>query len=125
MSAEKTLRQDEELAFDVAIDEPPQKLWRALTEAPIVERWLAPVIDRSREPGRAEERLHLPIDRSGAEPLRQLHLARSGSRLQHRHLLDQRTQRWLFTPVDRPQRPAARLHDCSGRRDRHPACVLP
>ena len=55
MSAEKSLRQDEELAFDVAIDEPPQKLWRALTEAPIVERWLAPVIDRSREPGNAEE----------------------------------------------------------------------
>ena len=55
MSAEKSLRQDEELAFDVAIDEPPQKLWRALTEAPIVERWLAPVIDRSREPNHAEE----------------------------------------------------------------------
>jgi len=56
MSADKILPQDEELTFDVAIEEPPQKLWRALTEASIVERWLAPVVERSREPGSAEER---------------------------------------------------------------------
>lgn len=43
MNAQETLHQEEELAFDIAIDESPQKLWRALTEPAVVERWLAPV----------------------------------------------------------------------------------
>ncbi|MGE0279254.1 MAG: SRPBCC domain-containing protein [Rhizobiaceae bacterium] len=43
MSVRETLHQDEDLTLDVAIDEPPQKLWRALTEPAIVKRWLAPV----------------------------------------------------------------------------------
>jgi len=43
MSAQETLRPDQDLTLDVAIDEPPQKLWRALTEPDLVERWLAPV----------------------------------------------------------------------------------
>ena len=33
----------EDLSFEFLIDEPPAKLWRALTEPAIVERWLAPV----------------------------------------------------------------------------------
>jgi uncharacterized protein YndB with AHSA1/START domain len=49
MSALDTFRQDEELVFDMAIDEPPQKLWRALTEPAIVERWLAPLDTKARE----------------------------------------------------------------------------
>jgi uncharacterized protein YndB with AHSA1/START domain len=52
MSALDTFRQDEELVFDMAIDEPPQKLWRALTEPAIVERWLAP-LDTKAEPNRS------------------------------------------------------------------------
>lgn len=32
------------LGFDFAIDEPPQKLWQALTDPAIVEKWLAPVV---------------------------------------------------------------------------------
>lgn len=49
MSTLDTFHQDEELVFDMAIDEPPQKLWRALTEPAIVERWLAPVDTKARE----------------------------------------------------------------------------
>lgn len=32
------------LTFDFAIDEPPQKVWHALTDPQLVERWLAPII---------------------------------------------------------------------------------
>ena len=43
------------ISLDVAVDEPPQKLWRALTEPRLVERWLAPVVERSLDPARARE----------------------------------------------------------------------
>jgi len=57
MNADKNLRQDDDLTFDVPIDETPQRLWRALTDASIVERWLAPVVDSGTDPSNSVDGL--------------------------------------------------------------------
>ena len=45
--------QTEVLAFDVDLQQPPEKVWRALTDPALLAEWLLPVIDLKLEPGAA------------------------------------------------------------------------
>lgn len=43
--------QTESVAFEIDLPHPPEKVWRALTEPELLERWLLPVIGLKLEPG--------------------------------------------------------------------------
>jgi uncharacterized protein YndB with AHSA1/START domain len=43
--------QTETLSFELDLDHPPEKVWRALTEATLLAEWLLPVFDLDLEPG--------------------------------------------------------------------------
>jgi uncharacterized protein YndB with AHSA1/START domain len=45
--------QTESISFEVDLHHPPEKVWRALTDPALLERWLLPVIDLKLEPGSA------------------------------------------------------------------------
>jgi uncharacterized protein YndB with AHSA1/START domain len=45
--------QTESISFEVDLHHPPEKVWRALTDPALLERWLLPVIDLRLEPGSA------------------------------------------------------------------------
>lgn len=52
--ADKTARsQTETIAFELDLDHPPGKVWRALTEPDLLGEWLLPVVDLRLEPGAA------------------------------------------------------------------------
>lgn len=55
MTDNQTALDRNSISLDVAVDEPPQKLWRALTDPKIVERWLAPVVERATNLPSADE----------------------------------------------------------------------
>ncbi|HEU4762199.1 MAG TPA: SRPBCC domain-containing protein [Gemmatimonadales bacterium] len=41
----------ESIAFDLGLDHPPEKVWRALTDPALLTEWLLPVVDFGLEPG--------------------------------------------------------------------------
>jgi uncharacterized protein YndB with AHSA1/START domain len=51
---DKTARsQTESISFEFDLHHPPQKVWRALTDAALLAQWLLPVLDPKLEPGAA------------------------------------------------------------------------
>jgi uncharacterized protein YndB with AHSA1/START domain len=45
--------QTESISFEFALQHPPEKVWRALTDPALLAEWLLPVIDLKLEPGAA------------------------------------------------------------------------
>ena len=51
-STDKTQKaQTESISFEIDLQHPPEKVWRALTEPSLLAEWLLPVIDHRLEPG--------------------------------------------------------------------------
>jgi uncharacterized protein YndB with AHSA1/START domain len=51
--AEKPARSQTELSLDFDLNHPPEKVWRALTDPELLEKWLLPVIGFELAPGAA------------------------------------------------------------------------